>query len=381
MKAKELLEKFLRFAAEDENLPVLELSAGVEKEVECGRSGRFTDRHGTSVVFDKANLIELAGTLDPEEALVKIGHTPINTDTPHYGSVKALRYDARADRLLATIVPTAALVEKNRKEGFRRVSMELAMRSKKGPFSFLHLAVLAACKPGISGLTPVEFAAKEGDSIFVLAGDAEEEAEGAPPMTVQLEALDKAAKVASKSSEQEKTKMEPTAELAALKEKSEKQEAELARMRKQSLDGRRAHVKAKLTELAKKIPMTGRQTGLEEFLVAQLGAESGADQTLEFSVPDGKDKTKTVKQAPSEFIFAFLAALPDLISAAEGDETTSERDAAHEDAPLEMAEGVTKESQGLDFSARKLIKEAKANGEDIDYLEAVRRIERKSVSK
>ena len=171
MKAHEALDQIKRFfqGLEISEETLVELAEGKETEVECARSGKFTDMGGNTVTFDAPTLSALAETLDPEDALCKIGHVEIETTTPDYGSVTGLRYDAAADRLLAKIAPTPALVKKNREEGFRRVSMELAGKSLEGPFRFQHLAFLAARKPAVRGLAPVALAAAEGEQTFVFA--------------------------------------------------------------------------------------------------------------------------------------------------------------------------------------------------------------------
>lgn len=381
MKADELLKGLRRFllAEVDEEIPTVELAEGVEAVVECGRPGKFTDMHNQTATFTPENLTELAATLDPEEALLKIGHRGIETHTAHYGNVKALRYDATKDRLLATIVPTPALVRKNREEGFRRVSMELTGKTLEGPWKFLNLAFLAARKAGVTGLAPVALAATEGERVFVFA----EPDAGLAESTIRIEyekPLDKPAKVDPDDKEQEKAKMADekiTADLAVAKADVEKHKAESERLRTQLKSGARSHVKAFLAEHAKRIPMTLRKAGLEEGLVALLAAEvEGSPITLKFSVSGGEgQEPKPVEQIASAFILTMLAALPEQITKAE---TTETAQGGVEDEPaLEMAEDVTKESAQLDFAARREMKDAKAAGETIEYYEAVQRVERK----
>lgn len=380
MKPEELLEGFRTFLfGKAEDLPAVELAEGADAIVECGRPGKFQDMHGQTVTFTPENLTALAGTLDPEDALCKIGHLPIETDTPDYGRVKGLAYDAAKERLLATIAPTPALVRKNREEGFRRVSMEITGKALEGPFGFKHLSFLAARKPGISGLAPLQLAAAEGEKVFAFADGT--------TVAVDLEKempkpLDTAANVNPESKEQEKTTMADeklTADLAAANAAVDKHRAEADRLREQLKSGARTHVAAFLAEHSKRIPLTLRKAGLEEGLVALLAAEvSGEPITLHFAVADG-DKTKTVEQIASAFVFSMLAALPEQVSKNETTETA--KDGVDDEESLVLAEGVTKSSQTLDFAARKMVKEAKANGEEIDYFEALRRIESKSASK
>ncbi len=80
--------------------------------------------------------------------------------TLDYGRVLDVVYDAGRDRLLATIAPTPALVDRNRREGFRRVSMELA--KKAGGWILNAVAFLAARRPAIDGLAAVALTAGAG---------------------------------------------------------------------------------------------------------------------------------------------------------------------------------------------------------------------------
>jgi hypothetical protein len=153
-----------------------ESDAGRPIEVECARPGEFNAKGGIRVRLTEEDLSRLASNLDPTtDHLLKVGHKDVDTDTPDYGRVTGLRYDAGSKRLLASVVPTPAGVKKNREEGFRRVSMEIIRRA--GRFVFEHLSLLAAHRPAIDGLAAVEFAAAmstEGERI-VLLGSAEED--------------------------------------------------------------------------------------------------------------------------------------------------------------------------------------------------------------
>lgn len=150
------------------------LAAGAPTEVQIARSGVFTEMGGGSVALTPETLAGIAaGFSAGDEVKLKIGHGPITTETPDYGDVTALHYDATKDRLFATIDPSEALVEKNRKERFRRVSMELARLG--GKFVLQAVSFLGARKPAIGGLAPVMLAGPEGERYelgFVLVGTA-----------------------------------------------------------------------------------------------------------------------------------------------------------------------------------------------------------------
>lgn len=131
-------------------------------EVEIARSGTFIGQNYARFEASPEVLADLAATFDRLEShYLRIGHEPRSAaDDTFYGSVLDLCYDRGPDRLVARILPTPALVEKNKKYGFRRVSMELVPRG--GRLRFQHLAFLAAARPAISGLTPVHLAAGDG---------------------------------------------------------------------------------------------------------------------------------------------------------------------------------------------------------------------------
>lgn len=180
------------------------LEAGKPIQVETARSGTFVDMHGTRVVFTPEVLANMAAGFDPaEDHKVKIGHKPIDTDTPDYGDVTALAYDEKRDRLLATIVPTEITVEKNRKEGFRRASLEARGKTAAGPWTFEHLALLGARRPGVDNLAPIALAAEagEGVAVFLEALNPElGEPDPRPEVELHLRAFDaKARKAAAKS--------------------------------------------------------------------------------------------------------------------------------------------------------------------------------------
>jgi hypothetical protein len=144
-------------------LPIV-LSAGEVKEIEAARSGFHIDMHGNKIRLAPKHFARMVETFDTtRDHLLKIGHSPITTETPDYGRVVGLRHDENRDRLFAIARPTELLVEKNRKGGFKTVSAELAYFEKRDEFRFDHLAFLGAWRPAISGLTPVALAAFAGE--------------------------------------------------------------------------------------------------------------------------------------------------------------------------------------------------------------------------
>ena len=149
------------------------LSAGEQKEIEIAMPGEFVASGDKEVSLSADDLREIASSyevVDGEEPLLKVGHEEVTTSTSDYGRVKSLRYDDEKRRLLAAVVPTEAGVEKVRKEGFKRVSMELVKRG--GEWVFKHASLLAAMPPAIKGLEPVHFAAaKDGETLTLMQAD------------------------------------------------------------------------------------------------------------------------------------------------------------------------------------------------------------------
>lgn len=376
--AKEIIEKITTYFAEVEAAgEEILLSEGVATEVECARPGKFTDMNGTVVEFTPESLTSLAGTLDPEDSLVKIGHVEIQTDTPDYGRVVGLRYDAGKSRLLASIVPTPALVRKNREEGFKRVSMELAERlhTSMRAFGFKHLAFLAARPPAIKGLAPVTLAAAIGEKTFVFAEAPDVEVE----FEVEKKTLDTSGTVElPKETTQEKPKMDATheAQLAAANETATKAKAENERLRSQLAESVRPRVKAFLSENVKRVPMALLKAGVEEALVAMLADEvqSAAPTVLKFSIADGKDKTKAIEETPAASVLRLLAALPELTTRTEATEDPREGTDGERIALAEFPDAVP-DSAEMHFAIEKQIADAKAKGQTMTYFEAAKAVE------
>ena len=165
---------------------VIRFSEGVEAEVEVARSGAFRDMNGNEVKVTPDLMKGLASSLDLEkhEPKLKLGHEPIKTDTPDFGSVVGLSYDEAKDRLKAKIRPTLALVKRIRDGSFNRRSMEFSVGKDGASPRFLHLSFLGARKPAISGLAPVALAAEplEEGAIAVAYSEPEEDAALAGPV-------------------------------------------------------------------------------------------------------------------------------------------------------------------------------------------------------
>ena len=356
---------------------VIRFSAGVEAEVEVARSGSFVDMSGTKVDVTPDLMKTLAGSLDLEkhEPKLKLGHEPIKTDTPDYGSVVGLRYDEAKDRLMARIKPTLSLVRKIREGAFNQRSMEFS-NPKAGAARFLHLGFLGARRPAISGLAPVALAgAAEAAEVTVLFEEPEPEAPVVeavpdPAKEIAAAALDSTGKnengtvEADKTAPKEKTNMADTAKL-------ERIQTRLAAAAKEQ-------VSAFFAANVKRIPNTIIKAGFEAGIVALMAAEDGAEgepQSVKFAGADGAEKTMT----PSAFVLALLAALPEQVTAAETTETPAGADKPVAELPERLAGlEIEPESEKRYLAAQAEIIEEKAKtGKVLDFVEALRRVEAK----
>lgn len=353
------------------------LEAGKPVSVECARSGVFVDMHGSRVVFTPEVLANMASSFDQaEEHKIKIGHKPIDTDTPDYGDVTALAYDAKKDRLLATLVPTEITVEKNRKEGFRRASLEARGKTSSGPWNFEHLALLGARRPGVDNLAPIALAKAAGEGVAVFLEACSEFELGTPDPRPEVlfsiqKPIDKSATVPSNEDTEPEGKK-------TMDEKTLLAQAD--RLRKQVADGAADQAKAFIEANQKRIPLALRKAGVEAGLAALLAADALAETPIEikFAVPDGEKKTREVTQTPSGFVKALLAALPEQTTRTE--ETEVSADGADGAVPTEIhaAEPLNPESVEIDLAIQDELKAAKARGENVTYLDAYRSITARS---
>lgn len=377
--------KALLLSAEAEETSTFQFAAGQPSEIEVARSGTFYPRVGKKVILTPDNLAQLASRFDPDrEHLLKIGHGKVETHTPDYGRVTAARYDRAADRLFATVVPTEGMVERNRKEGFRRPSMELSLH-EDGGFKIDNIAILGAHPPAITGLSPVELAAaesSEGVTAFVFSEEEPEPEKGDPPSFAVVErekkegGVDNPSSFPSEKSDDEKAKektMSDTnaAELAAAK-------GRLERFDKRAKTDAENSAKAFFAANVKKIPLAIRNAGGESFLAALLEADAKSAETTTLCFAAGG---KEQKATAAEGFMAMLAALPEQVTGKEAREIVT-KDGAPPDDPdeAELAEfagqDVDEASVKLHFAAEKEVADAKGKGETITYLQGVLRAER-----
>lgn len=394
---RNLISELKRLISSSEEATTFDLAAGEEKKIQVARSGTFVGVGGHRVTLTPAILENLATEFDGGGYhKLKIGHGPIKTDTPDYGDVKALAYDPAADRLLATIDPSEAMIEKNRKERFRRVSMELALKPDGG-YRFLHNSFLGAHDPAISGLDPVHLAASdsadevsafvfsedaspEPDSVFELA-IASEEPTGQKPLEAEGEPEEKETPAGGLDKSSTHSVSSESENKSGGIEMDEKQIARLARLEKNAKDSVEARVDALLAANVKKIPLQMRNAGLRSGLVAMLAAEATNDEigTIKFAAADGKP----VEETPGEFVLRMLAALPEQVTAKETEETADPNDAdgsedgAESDKLPKFASAVgavDPEGDKEYLAAQRVIDEESKHGRTIDFMTAARRV-------
>lgn len=150
---------------------LLQLAAGGNTRIEIGRSGVFMAKRGGRVELTPKDLADIAASVDPSRRTVrlKIGHSEITDATADCGVALAAEYDARRDRLVASVKPTEFLAQQNRLGAFTKVSMELFKRA--GRYVLDAIAFLGAHDPAITDLEPVALALGESKVILCATGE------------------------------------------------------------------------------------------------------------------------------------------------------------------------------------------------------------------
>lgn len=368
---------------------VIAFASGSETEVEVARSGEFKDMNGTVVKVTPDLMQRLAESYDPaaHEPKIKLGHEPVNTATPDYGSVTGLSYDSIADRLRAKIKPTMALIRQVREGAFNQRSMEFAMNPKTGDAKFLHLSFLGFRKPAIGGLAEVALAGtlavpQDAEGIYRLSLDPDEEPAG--DGEVKPEPVAAAPVVPEPAKSLDSPDITGTVKVieAAKPVETEKQET-----KQMSADAKKTRTDAivksacedKVTSFlavnVKRIPadvVKLVKNGMASLMFAETEMESG-----EIVLMAGADGAET-KQTPSAFIFALLAALPEQIAKSETVETPAPAEViATEPTTAELAEFAGCEPASIQKHLAAKAEQAadKAKGVDLSYFEAVKRVE------
>ncbi len=335
--------------------------------VEVARSGDFMDMNRRPVKLTPEGLTELASTFDAErDHKIKLGHGRITSETPDYGDITGLQYDAQKDRLLASVKPTEALVEKNRKGAFRRVSMELGIPAE-GKFSFEHLALLGAKRPAVSGLAPVALA--EGDPVVVCAMAADDDTDpDASWMAQQRE-------VAARLSEEAKEEIKQSATAAKEVDMSEEIQTENKALKTRLAAFAASDVTTFMGSdaMKKRIPV-GVADKVSRILTALASFEAeGNGATVKLS----ESETETPLY---EAIKAVLASWPEKLSEAETKEIAAN---GTEPPEVDMAQfaGADRDSVKRHLAAMTIQAEEAAKGNKINYIESVRLYDARQIAK
>lgn len=154
----------------------------ITARIEVFRPGTFTPMKGDPITYSAADLKAVADAYDPATAPapVVIGHP--DTDAPAFGWVEGFDYDARAERLFATlheIEPAfAELVKAGR---YRKVSMAFFSPDQdhnpvRGTWYPKHVGFLGAAAPAVSGLKNASFAGEAGATFTASFGAASQSA-------------------------------------------------------------------------------------------------------------------------------------------------------------------------------------------------------------
>lgn len=336
------------------------LAAGEVKKVEIARSGKFNAKIGGKTELTPEMLAWTADNFDStRDHKIKLGHKPIDTDTPDYGDITGLEFDRKRDRLLAHIKPTDSLVEKNRKGEFKRLSMELGRR-EDGNLEFNHLSFLGAHRPAISELADVSLA--EGlQPVFLAAGpDDDEDVDTEPKPTEKVETKPESV-VAAAAAEEAHMSEEIQAENKALKERL----AEYAAADVNTFLASDAMVKV--------IPI-GVLENVKRVLTALATADADGTAGAVMFAGDGKE----TKASPYQAMKTIFAAWPEKTSEVEKKELAKDGMETPIADPREFA-GADPESVQAHLAAQQLIAEEKAKGNVLSYIDGLRKVEARRV--
>lgn len=331
-------------------------ATGEVKKVEIARPGTFNAKIGGKTELTPEMLAWTAANFDSaRDHKIKLGHKPIDTDTPDYGDITGLEFSPSRGRLLAHIKPTDSLVEKNRKGEFRQLSMELGRR-EDGNLEFNHLAFLGAHRPAISELEAVSLA--EGlQPVFLAAGPDDDEDADADTEPVEKPQAKPESQVAAAAAEEAHMSEEIQAENKALKERL----AEYAA----------ADVNTFLASdaIVKRVPV-GVMENVKRVLTMLATADADGTSVAVMFASDGKE----TKATPYQAIRSILAAWPEKTSEIEKKELAKDGADTPIADPREFA-GADPESIQKHLAAEQLIAEEKARGNVLSYLDGLRKVE------
>ncbi len=255
--------------------------------IEVARTGTWTAMSGQSVTLTESDLDRIAAafpTDDSDGSPLVFGHP--RTDDPAYGWAQDVR--RHGDRLLARFrdVPDAVrdLVAAGR---YRNVSVKLT--PDKG--RLVHVGLLGAVPPAISGLKPVAFQADEGLDIEFSEGGPVNEVEQLKAEIARLkaEAAGGADKARIKELEDELAKVKE--DLAKATGKAAETEQAFAAHRAAEAD------KARETRFAALVAADKIMPGEQPKVLAFAKTLSTSAGEIEFAAPDGQTAKVTQEEA------------------------------------------------------------------------------------
>jgi len=247
--------------------------------IECARTGRWTAMNGQPVDLTSADFDRIAAGFkpdDPDGSPLVFGHP--HTDDPAYGWTAGVRRDG--DRLLVQFrdVPDTVrnLVDAGR---YRNVSVKLSPDKSR----LIHVGLLGAVPPAITGLAPVKLSAggDDGPTIEFSGGTMNEvEQLKAEIARLKAEAAGGADKDRIKALEDELAKTKDA--LAQATGKTQEAEQAFASYRAAETDKAREARFAALVAADKATP--GEKASVLAF-AKTLGTAAGE---IEFAAPDGQ---------------------------------------------------------------------------------------------
>lgn len=244
---------------------------------EIAAAGTWTAMSGQEVTLTEGDLDRIAAGFrpdDPDGAPLVFGHP--STDAPAYGWVQGLRREG--GRLLAQFrdVPEAvrALVAAGR---YRNVSVKLSPDKGK----LVHVGLLGAVPPAISGLKPVAFQAGDGLTIE-FSGGTMDELERLKTENARLQA-----QLASGADKDRIKSLE--AEVALAKGETDKAKAKTVEVEQAFAAHRAAETdKAREARFAALVAADKALPGEKASVLAFAKTLSTATGEIEFAVPDGQ---------------------------------------------------------------------------------------------
>ena len=151
-------------------------AGGKTRRIEVFRPGTFRALNGQVVTYTPDDVAALAESYDPEAAPapVVVGHP--KTDSPAYGWVKRLHWDAEKERLYADIGDIAPEFERAVREGrYKKISISLfppaaPANPRPGKPYLKHVGFLGGAAPAVPGLKPVSLGSPE-DAVTIELSD------------------------------------------------------------------------------------------------------------------------------------------------------------------------------------------------------------------